>query len=279
MAVEYTNQREILVNAMQRSGHHAFIDWILKNQPGHLFLNCVADERFYRPRFIRSNPELRFVNDLNLDLDEELSGNLKLKELLLYNCENYSTDQALEIFNSPKKPRKIGTSKTQIFVVWLRDPFNNFASLAKRSATGPRIKNPENVKAAIENLSTARDLWIDHFRQFEAATKGETEFVPALYNRWLDDADARIELAQKFGISSDATADTIVKWGGGSSFTGYSEQESAPDKSSLEARWEELASNEIYVELFKHDDFRTACLDFLNIYESPQLRNAANRLL
>ena len=43
----YVNKCEVMVNAVQRSGHHAFILELLAATDRHLFLNCVKGERIY----------------------------------------------------------------------------------------------------------------------------------------------------------------------------------------------------------------------------------------
>jgi len=270
--MEFVNQREIMVNALQRSGHHAFIDWLLLNCPKHLFLNCPRQDKFFRRGFIIGNPEARFLNDLNLSLDREMSGDLTPKELLVYNAENSSTEEALRIFNSEHKLASIGRSKAQFFVVWLRDPFNNFASLCKRARRLLR-HSPDSswYREGVEKLNLCCDLWVDHFEAYRAAADGRSGLVPLVYNRWLADPAVRSELADRFGIGSQRDVVHTVKWGGGSSFSDYFEGQAAPTSKELENRWQAVKDLPFFRELFRRERFRAAVLAFRDHYSSPEL--------
>jgi len=213
--VEFVNEREILVNATQRSGHHAFIDWLLRNRSRHLFLNFVKSDNFFRRRFIEARPNLRFVNDLNLSLEREISGDFTHKELIVYNMENCFTREALQVFNSESKKARLGSSRREFFVVWLRDPFNNLASFCQLEQR-ERARSPAEDRRRLQLCSK---LWLDHFEMFKTIVNNdknqERPFVPVLYNQWLDDTELRGQLSGRFGISCDHDMSEIVRWDGG----------------------------------------------------------------
>jgi len=258
----FINQREIMVNALQRSGHHAFIVWMLENCPRHLFLNCVQDDRFLRPRFVSQRPELRFVNDLDLSIEREDAGDLTPKELIAYNTEGFLIADALSIFRSPAKAGRIGRSRSAFFTVLLRDPFNNLASLATRS------------RGNSDKLETKVALWLDHFEAFKKGATGATETVPVLYNRWLRDEAYKRQLAERFGITAGEGPSEIVQWGGGSSFG-----DTRIDASEIELRWQRVKDLPVYRNLFRDEAFRAAIVAFKEYYWSPELAAAYDELM
>jgi hypothetical protein len=276
--MEFVNQREIMINALQRSGHHAFVDWLLRNRSSHLFLNCVVDDRFIRPNFIAAKPEARFLNDLNLSVDREAAGNLTKKELLVYNMESYSTEEALSVFRSRNKAKILGPSRKEFLVVWLRDPYNNLASLSSR---GKKALRPDHFmyRERVERLTACCELWVDHFEAYKRALAGADSLVAVSYNRWLGDDQYRADLAARFDISSVHESSEMVAWGGGSSFVRYEEGQAAPTKSELETRWQAVREIDAYRHLFRNERFRTAVIEFREIYRSPDLDRAYAELI
>ena len=248
-----------MVAALQRSGHHAFVTWLLQSCPKHLFLNAIQNDRFMRLRFIQNNPELRFVTDMGLSAKRECEGDFTPKELIAYNTENLSISDAREIFLSPTKARRIGTSKAAYFVIFLRDPFNNLASRAMR--------------APPESLQEAARLWADHYTAYKMALAGNSN-VPILYNRWLSDPSYRKQIADRFEISSDEMPSTeTVRWGNGSSF-GTTDHPPA----TMESRWKRVSNELQYRALFDDAAFRGVASDFLEHYSSEPLEEARKAL-
>ncbi|WP_139792354.1 hypothetical protein [Henriciella litoralis] len=275
------NQYEVMVNALQRSGHHAFIEWVCSNVPGHLFLNCVADARMIRPRYIRSNPQDRFKNDLNIDIEADDYGSATPKNLLLYNTESYTTQQALDIFDDPSKESRVGDSKTRRYVIWIRDPFNNLASQFQYAQKALKSFEPtsDEYQAAINKLKSSREIWCDHWRAYKALPKERSDVIGIIYNDWLDNKDLRKSFLALFDREDSSDVNYTVQWGGGSSFAAYKPGQAAPQKSSLETRYLEHASHPEYRALFEDATFVEHVREFLEHYSSAELNTAAKELL
>jgi len=277
--MDLVNEREIMISALQRSGHHAFVDWLLKNCPRHLFLNCVTDERFMRPTFIAGKPEARFVNDLDLSVDRENAGDLTKKELLVYNMESFSVEDAEKVFRSENKVARIGASKQEFFVIWLRDPFNNLASLSRRGKNALIRENSARRQERIEKLNASCELWANHFQAFKRAVNGTGQYVGICCNQWLADRSFRDQLAARFGISSEHEASEMVGWGNGSSFSHFYEGQAAPTPAELETRWQQVKEIPVYRDLFQNAAFRAAVIEFREFYRSPELDQAYAELI
>lgn len=277
----FLNEHEVMVNALQRSGHHAFVEWLCLNIPRHLFVNCVTDARIIRPRYIRAKPEDRFKNDLDLDIQANDYGRSTHKSLLMYNTESFPTEEALKIFDDPKKMRRIGPSWNRLYVIWIRDPFNNLASQFQRSLGAKPSPEPqsENYEAAVNALRMARDIWCDHWQAFKTLPGEREDVIGMIYNDWLDSEQTRSEFLSHFDRTEEARVDYTVPWGNGSSFADYQPEQAAPDKGSVETRYLQHLDHPEYRALFEHELFRELIEDFLTHYSSDALAHAADNLI
>lgn len=268
---DYVNTREIMVNALQRSGHHAFVMELLRSTDKFCFLNCIRDHRIYSRRYILSHPEERFLNDLDLDLDEEMKGSRQAKNLFVYNTEMHSTADAQAIFYHPELPSSIGASKNRHFVTWLRDPLNNLASLFQSAS---RLRNAGKIKGRLSDqpkLKAARALWIDHMQQVEHPTDG----IAIVFNRWLRDDSYREAIFAKFSLPMPPRADVTTRWGNGSSFSRFEAGQKAPSIDELERRCELFMDDQEFRELFADREFSDQIDLFFSLH--PELVALSDR--
>ncbi len=261
-----------MVNSMQRSAHHAFIMELLGSTDRHCFLNCISDSSLFRRKFIQSNPEKRFINDLNLNLDDEITGNLTPKELLVYSVEMLLTDKALDIFHDEKTKKSAGKSASRFYVTWLRDPINNLASHfnrakknAARTGDASSMKIEEN-----EKLKAATEVWVDHWQQVKSQDAG----IGIVANLWWRDDEYRTQIFEKLGLAVPHRNLKMTQWGGGSSFEGYHVDQAAPSIEDLESRYELYLDDEDFLAIFRDPEFRNAVEDFFSSF--PELGNLSS---
>jgi hypothetical protein len=232
------NQKEIRVVGLRRTGNHALITWIQKQEKGtvrHLN-NLIPFENPYRYKY----EHLRDYYPEHLKAAEqyhqEALGNFVSKDCLLYSYEDHSLAQITSSRFERKHDLYLGKSGKRYDLLILRDPFNLFAS---------RLKNHYlDVSAPGKTMA---DLWIDYAREF----LGETHYLShnkicVNYNTWATDASYRQALAEQLNLEfTDAGINEVGTWGGGSSFEGQSFKGNA-QAMQITSRWQHFMQNETY---------------------------------
>jgi hypothetical protein len=286
MAGEIANTYEFRIIALQRSGHHAIINWMLSNIEGeYCYLNdCMPGKNPFDESRIRWNLPRRLVTNMeNLDLSAESAGVHRSKDYLIY---NYEEKKLLDIQGEAfrvNRDRWLGRSRTFHNVIVLRDPFNNLASRlmmedkrrslsrlpsSVKHLSGEEIRKvafrPRRLKRAItkrlrlpktaqreatQRVSDSRELFKAYAREY----LGDTRFLPNKiainYNRWFTDPEYRESVAAALHLTSaDKGLDGVAKWGSGSSFDGTTFDGKARDMRVLE-RWKALTDDEQYMDL------------------------------
>jgi hypothetical protein len=283
---DFTNDREIMVNALQRSGHHAFILEIFQTTERYCFLNCIRDEKVYHRRYILTDPKERFLNDMNLDLGKEISGEKEKKNLIIYNTEMMSTLDARRMFDSPVLQDAVGSSRRRYFVTWLRDPLNNIASLfqtARRLTAAGKLSGPVSLQP---RLHDARCLWQDHWRLIKQETSSSNEKIGLVFNRWLRDDQYRKAFYDEIDQAMPDRVSETSRWGRGSSFSRYEKGQPAPSPTELESRCDHFIDDPEYQVLFADRQFMIEVDSFFDAHPEldslsvrwDRLRKAALRL-
>jgi len=230
----YQNRTELCVTALQRSGHHAIINWISANAASAVcFLNNC------RPGV-----------DPFLMCTEEQRLRLAPRNLLIYNYEDRRLTDAFSSGFLVNKTRWFGAQGNSVYILILRDPFNNFASKYRWAVRGTRWT--PHLGWVIQQLP---ELWKSYAREF----LGVTQFMPAPrvfinYNRWFVDPEYREQLAQRLGlISAEKGLAEVAKWGPntwGDSFDNLDFEGRAQEMKVLE-RWRHFAGDHVFRQLFK----------------------------
>jgi len=205
------NAKEIIFLGMSRSGNHAVIDWIIRQQPGRVcFLNCAEGKAnpFETCRPLANGVPF-VVNYPGFSLEDEREGRFSRKDLLLYSYEDSFLRHVFSRELDKRHDTWVGPSARQFRIILLRDPFNLFASRLQMGA--------------IQTPHTAVRLWKQHARRFLRLRKrgGENELAIS-YNEWVQSARYRESLAARLDIPfTDAGLDTVSSCAGGSSFDGH----------------------------------------------------------
>ncbi|MGF1480222.1 MAG: hypothetical protein ACFB4I_12140 [Cyanophyceae cyanobacterium] len=232
--MSYVNNREISCFGLRRSGNHALINWIVKqNNDSFVHLNNVklyTNKDPYKSfaeatisginplvyhqgvvkfrRFIKYSlqPDVAYIYGGNRpELDREQL-RIQFKTLLIHSYEHYTLSQVLGSWFEEKRTKFLGKSQRCFDLLLLRDPYNTFASLIKR---GEKLDDPH---AVIQK-------WIDHAKEYLGLSSYLQNRVSVNYNYWFTDKQYRQELAQSLGLSfTDAGIDTVSAVGRGSSF-------------------------------------------------------------
>ena len=229
---QYTNKREIRVIGIVRSGHHAVINWIMKQLKGKVvFLNKCKSKK--NP-FKSCNRYVSLPADINIE--EERKGKFSKKDCLVYSYEGYSLDEIQNKFSLDNHDKWVGRSLKKNDILVLRDPFNMFASWLKRE---PHIEKFLGQKII---------LWKTYAKEYLGRGDNLLNAINVNYNIWVSDKQYRVNLSKKLGLEfSDEGIKILSKWG--SSFDGRRFKGRAHEMKVLE-RWKHMADNSIYRKIF-----------------------------
>lgn len=200
-----TNDLALHVCALQRSGHHAVVQWIFENaEAPKCFLNhCQPD---------RSPFESCKVSEslaVGIDILAEREGKRGAKRFLICNYEDVDLGRLRYLGRSQPMQSWIGRSGEAICVLVIRDPFNNFASkyrwFVSKKAWAPSLDDIRRMPA----------MWKGH--AYEAV--GLTCHISARklvvrFNDWFKDPQYRATLAAELKLrSADKGRERVAPWG------------------------------------------------------------------
>jgi hypothetical protein len=246
--MNYTNKNEFRFIAIQRSGHHAVINWIISNLEGNMCYlnNCHAGMNPY----LSFNPDDSITN--SIDIDEEVKGNCSSKDYLIYNYENRSLENIFSDTFTNNIENWVGKSKRIKNILVLRDPFNNIASKYKWAINGKKWV------PTIDEIKQLPLIWKSYAKEYlEETNYIKSDKLIINYNQWFIDSSYREFLAKELGlISFDKGIKTIAKWGPntwGDSFDNLDFDGKANEMKVLE-RWKFFADDKLYKSFFKDEE-------------------------
>lgn len=180
--------------------------------------------------------------------DERIA--LAPRDLLIYNYEDRRLAEVFQADFLANKTEWFGQSGGAIYMLVLRDPFNNFASKYRWAINGT-MWTPQMEWVTGE----LPELWKSYAKEF----LGRADFMPAPkvfinYNRWFTDDKYRDEIARRLGlISADKGLAEVAKWGPntwGDSFDNLDFEGRANEMKVLE-RWRYFANDKVFQDLFR----------------------------
>jgi hypothetical protein len=217
-------KKEIRIFGMQRSGNHAIINWITKQQPGYVFFLNHGD------------PLAPF------DAHRDYQPPSKPIDLFVHSYEDHRfSPQLLRIADS-NRSFYYDLPKAHYDLLVLRDPLNLFASRLRSGYTGARRNDRYNQT----------DLWLTYAEEYLGKTQslGPSK-VPVSYNQWCTDEAYRKNLARCLGLQfSDAGFNEVPVYGGGSSFEGRKKNGQASDMNTRD-RWKHFVDDESFITCFR----------------------------
>lgn len=195
-----TNELEIQLFGMQRSGNHMLITWILKQYDNPVvFLNNVNafDDPFMSYRQARIENALPLPNKVSgkRRLDEIRVQN---KELLLYSYENLNISLLSNRDPVADRVNTVGLSKRFVRILIIRDFLNCLAS---------RVILHENKGQGIAGFINSIDgyvgLWLTYAREFVGETSwlhGDADVLAVSYNRFISDEGYRSHICRRLNL-------------------------------------------------------------------------------
>jgi hypothetical protein len=242
------NSIEISVSALQRSGHHAIINWIIANQKtNYCFLNNCYPHSNPFITASKTDSSLQHVQ-----IEEELLGNFSDKDLLIYNYEDKSLPDIFYPEFKGDMGKWLGKSEQAFNVLILRDPFNNFASKYHWA------KNGKKWQPSLDSIRQLPVLWKTYAKEFLNQTNFITQNkITISYNEWFKSDNYRAKLASDLLlVSSDKSVTEVAKWGPntwGDSVDNLTYDGKANEMKVLE-RWKLYADDPFFISLFDDNE-------------------------
>lgn len=242
---EVINKKEIRVVGMRRTGNHAIINWIEKQQPGKVrhLNNVTAGTNPYRNKannLLRYHPEHHKMAEVYW---RQAKGNLVERDCLIYSYEDWSLEKITQPRFERNRTLYLGECAHRYDVLILRDPFNLFASRLKKGYVATKMKK----------VSMAQ-LWLGYAKEWigeDQRLLGDRILIN--YNRWFSDTDYRRSLASQLDIPfSDDGLNEVRDIGTGSSFDG-TQLNGQARKMDVTNRWRAFADDPAFRQLFQDD--------------------------
>jgi len=257
------NKKEIRVIGLRRSGNHAIINWITKQEPIEpIFINHtrVLENPYrdvYRDQLIKQkNPDLKGwrCEDINW-WKQQSKGDFSFKDCLIYSYEDQELERITHASFEKKHDFYLGRSEERYDLILIRDPFNLFASRLKRREIVQTIEKKFDPLKVYSRQYTLPELWVCYAKE----CLGETNFlknnkIVVNYNQWFTDVTYRQQLAERLKVTfSDAGFGDVRVAGGGSSFDGTKFSGEA-NKMDVLNRWKVYMDDPLYRQLFENEE-------------------------
>lgn len=267
-SVIIVNEKEIRVVGLRRTGNHAIMNWIRKQQQGEVFYinNALVNVNPYRNVYeeqVRKakDPTIGGWRTNNLDKwKREALGDFSHKDCLVYSYEDQPMEKLCDRAFERKHDLYFGKSKVRYDLILLRDPFNLFASRIRASRRKKPTAGSINFMAVKSRRHTLSQLWIDYAKEYLDETHYLSNIkVPVNYNQWVSDSAYRRQLAETLQLEfTDSGVDDVMTNGGGSSFDGTDLQGKATKMSVLE-RWKHFSDDAEFKALIADETLRDYC--------------------
>jgi len=284
----YTNNLEIRVFGMRRSGNHAVVNWLgAQAHAKPYYFDCAPNDGGdpFRTGKRPGHPEEIWqpVPRLKFAPQEEVERYRKIhKDVLIYTYEDFDLRRLDREEYPHNRERVVGRSRRKVDVFIVRSLLNWVASKLRvrkyedltaerfRDNADPskghrycpffkKFKGWEKDGKEIRGLEFVRmrqwiPFWAEYAKEFLGVRNrldGDV-VVPVYYDRWFVDRDYRKVMIGKIGFAfSDKCLDVVSNKGGGSSFDGLSYGNAAQRMDTLN-RWHHFRDNGHFVNLLKH---------------------------
>lgn len=230
-------KRHFFVLGVKRSGHHAIIHWICKQEKPSFHANNVSFgfDHLHGP-ITKKHPHIEHISHVLIYMAD---GNINFK--VKYN-ETLKNDYDLAIYSAEDKEfslcSKIMHEKIDCtnftYIIVVRDPYNFVASRLRNNSKPMKYRWPAQI-----------EVWKDHVRT--CLNKDDKNFVDINFNKWFVDKDYRKYVTNILDIPFTDEGLNDIRTGK-SSFDGRRFGGSAQKMEVLE-RWKYYKDNESYWDL------------------------------
>lgn len=240
------------VIATKRSGHHAFIEWLCSHLSHYLYLNNVnvhsdINRDKYQQKHIETDIDLDFVGS---DTDE--FGSIEYRENdvkhLMLSFENKVTKGASKAGRVKSLAQVAKRDQlAKITILFLRDPINCLASIARYNEVNP------SFKVSVEEQA---DKWVALAKDFFVPERVASLMgMPVEAVRYNDFIRNKVNIHDLLGDNAKQKTErmsSLSRFGGGgdSKFQGAKSDMSVD---ALESRWQMLEQPNLLKDVFNNN--------------------------
>lgn len=230
------------VYGLRRSGNHAIIGWLINN-----FSNGSPLIQVKHPLIITR--DTCFINDILECYRNDISSLRIDSTFARSNFENIIISYE-DV--SPRVTTEFSADMRKVTVI--RDIKNVTASRLKRMK---EMKNSEGHQKRLRVDEKFVRLWAEH-----AIAILEERVTGIIFENWSSSKIYRDEIAEKLGIKNIDITDTVMPYGGGSSFSGMTPQ--PPTANELRRRYLQVEPDQNIAKLLESEEitFLRSCLGY-----------------
>lgn len=214
----------------KRSGHHAFIEWIGAGSAVVFFNNPAPTSPPRLREAVRWDGLAAPKGD-----SERVSALLEGPDNAIVNFEGRQSDSITAWNEAYLSPKLSGNLRR---IVFLRDPLNLFASLARRT----KKQSPHALFQFYQQALAFESI----INALETADAFEHCVI---FSAWLTNENYRAKLAEALDIPGGPPPEVVTAFGGGSSFEGRTFDPKV-DQNRLFERWRNMVDHPLYLSLF-----------------------------
>ena len=220
------------IYGLRRSGNHAIIAWLMKNMSNGSELFQVN-----HPIILAKN--VCFINDITDCFKHDIN---KLRINTMFARANFQNTIISYEDISLRTTTEFTAGMPKVVVV--RDIKNVIASRLKNLKRYSECKNTQKLLQVNERIA---NIWTEH-----ATAVAEKKVIGIIFERWVSSKEYRDSVAQILGTKNLDITDTILPYGGGSSFTGITSQ--PPSAKSLNDRHLQMELDKSSSKIIERED-------------------------
>ncbi len=236
--------KNFLVLAMRRSGHHAIVNWICKNNINKIthFNKCFMGWEQGKLLPCSHKEVITYENQSDVNHDYIYS----LEDFDMGDFHKYKFTKWFEIFRRP----------TTVIII-LRDVYNWAASSLKYGLS--------HVDEALDNehVDLRGQFKPSRIKLYKKMAREVLDGMPNMpantmfvsYNDWFSDCDYRCAISTQLGLRTvDRGFADVVVYGQGSSFDGR-KYDGTANKMRVMERWKEYLGDERFLQVLRDQEF------------------------
>ncbi|MAD52446.1 hypothetical protein [Idiomarina sp. UBA3162] len=259
------------VIATKRSGHHAFIEWLCSHLHDYFYLNNVnvnpdVERDKYQKKHIETDINIEFLHS---EADEfgDVQYSEKDVEHFLMSFENKAVPSVSRSGRLESlKNLSLREHLSNTAILFLRDPINCLASIARYNEVNP------NFRVSVEQQA---GHWValakDFFDSERAKSLLGLNVKTVRYNDFIRDRVKITDLLGNHLKHSEKRMSNLSRFGGGGD-SKFKNAKSDMSVDALESRWKMLESPAVITDIFKSNaDLRELSRQF---YRDSQMSDA-----
>lgn len=242
----FTRKHTINLYGIQRSGNHAFIDFLMRNAQGKaLLLNDIGRGQHPKRAAIK-----------------KITANTGKEPLIIASRENFSRSELI----LKEEPELYGNISKHHNIILIRDPYNLFASYYSWNfRQGVFFRE----KVAFRERIIA--LWKEYARLYiDWKIAADPTNLAVTYNEFTSNEEYKKDLARRLGVKiREINSEEVPNFGGGSSF--YGTLNESGDRRDYNQRFLKFVGDEEFKKIFQDEELVNLSQEIFGIIPNQDL--------